>query len=191
MVFSRKGCKVIDEDGTCVATGSRLNGLFKLEQIKPKVFVCQRRRRRRRRRREATNEPRCTVVKLDFEPGAIEGDEAFDESSDEDPDDSVTFPALPLRNPCEAEYVALSVTKSGPRRTCGSPSSAITKALSPFRGMALKRSEVDVTCVFDEMQVADGLARSFQKVDQHRAAVDLRDRRLRRSDEDRSNPRSN
>lgn len=149
VVFSRKGCKVIDEDGTCVATGSRSNGLFKLEQIKPKVFVCQRRRRRRRRRREATNDPRCTVVKLDFEPGAIEGDEAFDESSDEDPDDSVTLPALPLRNPCEPEYVALSVTKSGPRRTCGSPSSAITKALSPFRGMALKRSEVDVTCVFD------------------------------------------
>lgn len=57
VVFSRKGCKVIDEDGTCVATGSRSNGLFKLEQIKLKVFVCQRRRRRRRRRREATNEP--------------------------------------------------------------------------------------------------------------------------------------
>lgn len=172
VVFSRKGCEVIDKDGTCVATGSRSDGLFKLEQDKPKALAC--RRRRRRRRKEATNEPRCTVVKLDFEPGAMERDEPFDESSDEDADDSVTVPALLPRIPYEAGYVALSTT--GSRRTSGSPSCATARLPPLFRGMALERGKVDVTYVIDEMQLASS------------GCLGLRDRRLRRSVEDRSNP---
>ncbi|XP_038111627.1 uncharacterized protein LOC119767327 [Culex quinquefasciatus] len=72
VVFRRNGCEVLDEEGICVATGSRSDGLFKLEQEKLRVLTC---RSRQRRRRRARNGSPCTVVKLDYEDGTKEVDE--------------------------------------------------------------------------------------------------------------------
>lgn len=41
VVFGQNGCEVLDLEGTCIATGSRSNDLFKLEKDVPKVLVRQ------------------------------------------------------------------------------------------------------------------------------------------------------
>ena len=103
VVFRRNGCEVLDEEGACVATGSRTNGLFKLEQENPKVLTC---RSRRRRRKVVTNGPRCSVVRLDFMDAAKKDDKT-----------SVISPAFQPRNSLKPP-VSPAWSRSGRGHAC-------------------------------------------------------------------------